>query len=71
MKRPYNMKQDREKRTVQKETALKTKGLLLTAFTVFIMFGAVLGVRAYQGQARYDEAERPFEAGAYAEAREL
>ncbi len=35
------------------------------------MFGAVLGVRAYQGQARYDEAERLFEAGAYAEAREL
>ena len=57
MKRPYNMKQDREKRTGQKETALKTKGLL--------------GVRAYQGQARYDEAERLFEAGAYAEAREL
>ena len=35
------------------------------------MFGAVLGVRLYQGQARYDEAERLFEAGAYAEAREL
>ena len=50
---------------------MKTKGLLLTAFTIFIMFGAVLGVRLYQGQARYDEAERLFEAGAYAEAREL
>ena len=71
MKRPYNMKQDREKRTEQKETALKTKGLLLTAFTIFIMFGAVLGVRIYQGQARRDEAARLFEAGAYAEAREL
>ena len=35
------------------------------------MFGAVLGVRLYQGQARYDEAGRLFEAGAYAEAREL
>ncbi|MBR1565527.1 MAG: hypothetical protein IJ649_02075 [Oscillospiraceae bacterium] len=45
--------------------------MLLTAFTIFIMFGAVLGVRLYQGQARYDEAERLFEAGAYAEAREL
>ncbi len=50
---------------------MKTKGLLLTAFTVFIMFGAVLGVRLYQGQARYDEADRLFEAGAYAEAREV
>lgn len=38
---------------------------------IFIMFGAVLGVRLYQGQARYDEAERLFEAGAYTEAREL
>ena len=35
------------------------------------MFGAVLGVRLYQGQVRFDEAERLFEAGAYAEAREL
>ena len=35
------------------------------------MFGAVLGVRLYQGQARYDEAGRLFEAGAYDEAREL
>ncbi len=35
------------------------------------MFGAVLGVRLYQGQARYDEADRLFEAGAYAEAREV
>ncbi len=50
---------------------MKTKGLLLTAFTIFIMFGAVLGVRLYQGQVRFDEAERLFEAGAYAEAREL
>ena len=50
---------------------MKTKGLLLTAFTIFIMFGAVLGVRLYQGQARYDEAGRLFEAGAYDEAREL
>ncbi|MBR7073585.1 MAG: hypothetical protein IKI39_00595 [Oscillospiraceae bacterium] len=45
--------------------------MLLTAFTIFIMFGAVLGVRLYQGQVRFDEAERLFEAGAYAEAREL
>ena len=50
---------------------MKTKGLLLTAFTIFIMFGAVLGVRLYQGQVRFDEAERLFEAGAYDEAREL
>ena len=50
---------------------MKTKGLLLTAFTIFIMFGMVLGVRLYQGQVRFDEAERLFEAGAYAEAREL
>ena len=35
------------------------------------MFGAVLGVRFYQGQARFDEAERLFEAGAYVEAREV
>ena len=35
------------------------------------MFGAVLGVRLYQGQVRFDEAERLFEAGAYDEAREL
>ena len=35
------------------------------------MFGAVLGVRLYQNQARFDEADRLFEAGAYAEARAL
>ena len=35
------------------------------------MFGAVLGVRLYQRQVRFDEAERLFEAGAYVEAREL
>ena len=50
---------------------MKAKGLLLTAVSIGIMFGMVLGVRLYQGQVRFDEAERLFEAGAYAEAREL
>ena len=70
-RRTYDINSDREKRKHQKETALKTKGLLLTAFTIFVMFGAVLGVRLCQGQLRLDEAERLFEAGAYAEARTL
>ena len=50
---------------------MKAKGLLLTAVSIGIMFGMVLSVRLYQGQVRFDEAERLFEAGAYAEAREL
>ena len=50
---------------------MKSKGLFITAASIFIMFGMLLGMRLYQGKQRYDEAGRLFEAGAYEQARAL
>jgi len=50
---------------------LKAKGLLLTAASIFIMFGLVLGLRLYQGRERAAEADRLYRAGEYEAAKLL
>ena len=47
---------------------MKPNGLFITAASIFVMFGMLLGMRLYQRHAREAEAERLFESGAYAAA---
>ena len=50
---------------------MKAKGLLLTAASILVMFGMVLGLRLYQGYARTAEADRLYAAGEYEAAKLL
>ena len=50
---------------------MKAKGLLLTAASIFIMFGMVLGLRLYQRYERASEAQRLYAAGEFEAAKIL
>ena len=50
---------------------MKAKGLLLTAVSIGIMFGMVLGLRLYQRYERAGEAQRLYAAGEYEAAKLL
>ena len=68
---PYDAVSALRLHSQREESYLKAKGLLLTAVSIGIMFGMVLGLRLYQRYERTAEAQRLYAAGEFEAAKLL
>ena len=68
---PYDAVSALRLHSQREESYLKAKGLLLTAVSIGIMFGMVLGLRLYQRYERAAEAQRLYAAGEFEAAKLL